>query len=96
VVQADLDAEIATVVVAERLQGQGPMDHLKCMRQHAVHAEVNVKFALKLQRHAFNNKFLSGDGQVSCFQCGASGVKTCHVCNGCCHVKWYLQVICSL
>jgi len=43
--QADLDAEIATVVVAERLQGQGQMDQWKVMRQHVVHAEVNVKFA---------------------------------------------------
>ena len=35
--------EIAMVVDEEWLQGQGQMDKLKVIRQHVVHAEVNVK-----------------------------------------------------
>ena len=40
--------------------------------------------------------FSQGSRTVPCGSCGTSGVKTCHVCNGTQHVKWYLQILVRL
>jgi hypothetical protein len=74
------------------------MGHLYIMRLDVVIVEVIVTYLkmFEVMRSKKKHNFLSGSGQSDCYQCGASGMKTCHVCNGCCHIKWYLQVICSL